>query len=256
MRVEVITFLPVRTPRKDTLFDLGGLVDRLLGAGVRNGDILVVSSKFIAVSEGRVVDLASVVPSDSAITTSGNLGISPELCELVIRESDEVIGGVTGFMLALKEGLLTPNAGIDKSNIQHGKVVLYPRSPLESAVALVEEIRFRRGVAIGVVVSDSRLMPTRKGTVGVALAAVGLEAIADLRGKPDLFGNVLKVTSQAIADDLCSGAQVVMGEANESIPIVLVRGLGASEGRVYRMSSFAVDPDQCVYMRSLGYHAR
>ena len=84
-------------------------------------------------------------------------------------------------MLTLKEGLLTPNAGIDKSNIEHGKVVLYPRSPLESATALVDEMRFRRGVEIGVVVSDSRLMPTRKGTVGVALAAAGMEAH---RGSP------------------------------------------------------------------------
>jgi F420-0:gamma-glutamyl ligase len=83
-----------------------------------------------------------------------------------------------------------------------------------------------------------------------------MEAIVDLRGKPDLFGNVLKVTSQAIADDLCSGAQVVMGEADESVPNVLVSGLTASAGKAYRMSSFAVDPEQCVYMRSLGYHAR
>lgn len=252
----MISFVPIRSPRRSAPFNLGELVDRLVGMELRDGDILVVSSKFIAVSEGRVVDLESVVPSRRAASVSKRVGISPELCELVIRESDDVIGGVTGFMLALKEGLLTPNAGIDKSNVEHGKVVLYPRNPLESAKALVEEVRFRRGVEIGVVVSDSRLMPTRKGTVGVALAAAGMEAIVDLRGKPDLFGNVLKVTSQAIADDLCSGAQVVMGEANESIPIVMVRGLTTSPGRSYQMSSFAVDPEQCVYMRSLGYRAR
>jgi len=252
----VITFLPIRTARKSAPFNLGRLVDRLVGSELMDGDILVVSSKFIAVSEGRVVDLETVVPSARAAAVSRRLNISPELCELVIRESDDVIGGVAGFMLTLKEGLLTPNAGIDKSNIEHGKVVLYPRSPLESAIALVEEARFRRGVEIGVVVSDSRLMPTRKGTVGVALAAAGMEAIVDLRGKQDLFGNVLKVTSQAIADDLCSGAQVVMGEADESAPLILVRGLATSTGKSYRMSSFAVDPEQCVYMRSLGYRAR
>ena len=229
---------------------------RSVGSELLDGDILVVSSKFIAISEGRVVDLETVVPSDYATSVSRKLDIPPELCELVIRESDDVVGGVSGFMLTLKEGLLTPNAGIDKSNIEHGKVVLYPRSPLESATALVEEMRFRRGVEIGVVVSDSRLMPTRKGTVGVALAAAGMEAIVDLRGRADLFGNVLKVTSQAVADDLCSGAQIVMGEADESVPIVLVRGLATSAGRSYRMSSFAVDPEQCVYMRSLGYRAR
>jgi len=235
---------------------LAELVDESVGLELLDGDILVVSSKFIAVSEGRVVALGTVVPSDLAARLAKRLNISPELCELVIRESDDVIGGVSGFMLTLKEGLLTPNAGIDKSNIEHGKVVLYPRDPFESASALVEEMRFRRGVEIGVVVSDSRLMPTRKGTVGVALAAAGMDAIVDLRGKPDLFGNVLKVTSQAVADDLCSGAQVVMGEANESVPVVLVRGLMTNAGRGYRMSSFAVDPEQCVYMRSLGYRAR
>lgn len=248
--------MPVRTPRKGAPFNLGELVDEVVGAELQDGDVLVVSSKFIAVSEGRVVDLDTVVPGDYAASESKRLNIPPALCELIVRESDDTIGGVSGFMLTLKEGLLTPNAGIDKSNIEHGKVVLYPRNPLESAVALLDEMKFRRGVEIGVVVSDSRLMPTRKGTVGVALAAAGVEAIVDLRGKPDLFGNLLKVTSQAIADDLCSGAQIVMGEANESVPIVLVRGLNAGRGRDYGMSSFAVDPEQCVYMRSLGYRAR
>lgn len=250
-----VTFVPIKTPRKSASFNLGEQVDRSVGAELRDGDVLVVSSKFIAISEGRTVELGKVVPSDYAASLSKGLNMPPELCELVIRESDEMVGGVSGFMLTLKEGLLTPNAGIDKSNVEHGKVVLYPRNPLESANNLVEEMRFRRGVDIGVVVSDSRLMPTRKGTVGVALAAAGIEAIVDLRGKPDLFGNVLRVTSQAIADDLCSGAQVVMGEANESVPIVLVRGLGIKAGLGYRMSSFAVDPEQCVYMRSLGYRA-
>lgn len=251
-----ISFTPVRTPRKSVPFALGELVDRAVGGRLVDGDILVVSSKFMAVSEGRVVDLGTVVPGEDALSQSKRLGMPPELCELVIRESDEVIGGVSGFLLALREGLLTPNAGIDKSNVEHGNVVLYPRRPLESAVSLVEEMRFRRGVEVGVVVSDSRLMPTRRGTVGVALAAAGMEAIVDLRGRSDLFGNVLKVTSQAVADDLCSGAQVVMGEANESVPIVLVRGVGGSVGRRYPMSSFSVDPEQCMYMRSLGYRAR
>ncbi len=256
MIVSAITFVGVKTSRKSAPFNLGGLVDRHLGAELQDGDILVVSSKFIAVSEGRMIELRTVIPGEHAASLSRRLNMPPELCELVIRESDDIVGGVSGFMLTLKEGLLTPNAGIDKSNVEHGKVVLYPRSPLESAKALLEEVRFRRGVEIGVVVSDSRLMPTRKGTVGVALAAAGLEAILDVRGRQDLFGNVLRVTSQAIADDLCSGAQVVMGEADESVPIVLVRGLRTAAGRAYGMSSFAVDPEQCVYMRSLGYRAR
>jgi coenzyme F420-0:L-glutamate ligase / coenzyme F420-1:gamma-L-glutamate ligase len=251
-----VTFEAVRMARKSHLFNLGELVDAAIGSELRDGDVLVISSKFVAVSEGRVVALGTVCPTDRAVSESKRLNMPPELCELVIRESDGVIGGVSGFVLAIKEGLLTPNAGIDKSNVEGGKVVLYPRDPFGSARALVEEVRFSRGVEIGVVVSDSRLMPTRRGTVGVALAAAGFEAILDDRGKRDLFGNVLKVTSQAIADDVCSGAQVLMGEAAESVPVVVVRGLATDGGQGYPMSSFAVNPEQCVYMRSLGYRAR
>jgi coenzyme F420-0:L-glutamate ligase len=180
--------------------------------------------------------------------------VPPELCELIIQESDQILGGVKGFVLALKNGLFTPNAGIDKSNIEHGRVVLYPADPLRSAVGLVESIRSRRGVRVGAVVSDSRLMPTRMGTTGVALAAIGFQAIRDMRGKPDLFGNPLKVTRQAIADDLCSGAQLLMGEADEATPIVVVRGLDVSVlGEFsYSMKDFAVPIDQDVFVQSLG----
>ena len=83
---------------------------------------------------------------------------------------------------------------------------------------IVDEMEFRRGIRIAVIICDSRLMPTRKGTTGVALASSGLEAVLDLRGKEDLFGNILRVTSQAIADDLCSAAQLVMGESTRERP--------------------------------------
>lgn len=248
-------FTPIRAPRMSSVFQLVDLIDDLVGDKLRNGDVLVVSSKFVAVSEGRILKLDSVKYSEYARELSRRYGISPELCELIVRESDEIVGGVMGFILTIKDGLITPNAGIDKSNVEQGKVVLYPRRPLDSASSIVEAIKFRHGVDIGVVVSDSRLMPTRKGTTGVALAAAGLEAILDLRGRLDLFGNVLRVTSQAIADDLCSGAQLVMGEANEGTPIVLVRGLKRTLVRnvKYPSVSFSIRSDQCVYMRSLGY---
>ena len=231
------------------------VIDGLLGTLLRRGDVLVISSKFIAISEGRIVSLGSVRPSTRACELSRKYEVPAELCELVIQESDLIIGGVPGFILTLWNGLLTPNAGIDKSNIEPGRVVLYPKDPLASASRIVDEMRERRGVRIGVVVSDSRLTPTRMGTVGVALAAVGLEAIRDMRGHPDLFGSPLKVTRQAIADDLCAGAQVVMGEADESTPIVLVRGLptaGFEEMR-FAPNDFAVPVEQCVFMGSLGY---
>ena len=254
----MITLSPIRTERRSGSFKLIDLVDGLVGRKLRDGDILVASSKFIAISEGRVLSLSSVKPTSYAKELSSRFNIPAQLCELIVRESDEILGGVIGFILASKDGLLSPNAGIDRSNIEPGRVVLYPRDPLESASALVDAMEFRHGVRIGVVVSDSRLMPTRRGTTGVALAAAGLEAVLDLRGKQDLFGNILRVTSQAIADDLCSAAQLVMGESDEATPFVLVRGVedGLVGKAKYSMSNFSVRSDQCVYMRSLGYSPR
>lgn len=251
----MITFTPVRTGRRSSSFDINQLIEELVGDQLKDGDVLVMSSKFLAISEGRVVSLDSVSPSARARQLSRKYEVQPELCELIMNESDEIIGGVPGFILAVKDGLLAPNAGIDKSNIEHGRVVLYPKDPVRSAQRIVDDVKLRRGVRIGMVISDSRLMPTRIGTVGVALAAVGIEAVRDRRGEPDLFGNPLKVTRQAIADDLCSAAQLLMGEASEGTPVVLVRGLDSAllGEKGYSTKDFAIPTDQCVYMRSLGY---
>ena len=254
----MLTFTPFRTTRRSSAFDLSELIDELVGDQIGENDVLVISSKFVAISEGRIVSLSSAKPSSRAIELSKKFEVQAELCELILQESDLIIGGVPGFILTLWNGLLTPNAGIDKSNIEHGRVVLYPKNPHESAARIAGEVRNRRGVRIGVVISDSRLTPTRMGTVGVALAAVGVQAVRDMRGHPDLFGNPLKVTRQAIADDLCSGAQLVMGEADEATPIVLVRGLEAAkaEGGSFAPKDFAIPIEQCVFMGSLGYPHR
>jgi coenzyme F420-0:L-glutamate ligase/coenzyme F420-1:gamma-L-glutamate ligase len=251
----MLTLWPVKAPRSSARFDLVGLIERLLGGRLKDGDVLVISSKFLAISEGRTVPLKGVRPTVKAKELARSYHLDAGLCELVLRESDLVIGGISGFLLTLREGLLTPNAGIDKSNIQHGRVVLYPRRASSSAERIREAIKFDMGVEVAIVVCDSRLMPTRRGTVGVALASSGLEAVLDLRGKNDLFGNVLRVTSQAIADDLSSSAQLLMGESDEGVPIVLVRGLSTRllRDRNYPASRFSIPIGECVYMRSLGY---
>ena len=249
---------PVVADRASARFNISRTIDELVGEEIRDGDVLVISSKYIAISEGRVVPLNGVTPSVEARSMGRLYRMSPRLCELILRESDFVVGGIPGFVLASRDGLLTPNAGIDKSNIEHGKVVLYPRRPEESADRIREAIRFSRGVEVAVVVCDSRLMPTRRGTTGVALASSGLESIVDLRGRKDLFGKKLKVTSQAIADDLSSAAELILGESNESVPIVLVRGLNQRMlgHRTYSPMDFGVDAQGCVYLRSLGFSPR
>ena len=246
---------PVIVRPKSSRFDIVSLIEEKLGGHLRDGDVLVISSKFVAVSEGRVVKLSSVKAGQRAEQMAAENGMDERLCELVLRESDEIVGGIPGFVLASKDGLLTPNAGIDKSNVRHGSVVLYPRRPELSAWRIREALKFSRGVSVGVVICDSRLSPTRRGTTGVAVASSGIEAVLDMRGRKDLFGNVLKVTSQSVADDLSSAAEILMGESDEATPIVLVRGLGRRllRNTEYGGRRFSIPMDEDVYLRSLGY---
>jgi coenzyme F420-0:L-glutamate ligase len=254
----LLTLTSVAAPAKSSRFDVVKFIDEKVGSRLKDGDVLVISSKFVAVSEGRVVKLGGVRAGKKAKELATRYRMDPRLCELVVRESDEVIGGIPGFLLTSKDGLLTPNAGIDKSNVRHGKVVLYPRRPEESARRIREGLRFSRGVSVGVVICDSRLAPTRRGTTGVAVAASGIEAVLDMRGRSDLFGNVLKVTSQGVADDLSSAAEILMGESDEATPVVLVRGLERKLLREteYPGKRFAIPMDECVFLRSLGYSGR
>ena len=254
----MLTLIPVETQAKSSGFDVVQLIEEKLGSRLRDGDLLVISSKFVAVSEGRVVRLRSVKAGEEAKALAARHHMDARFCELVLRESDEIIGGIPGFVLATKDGLLGPNAGIDKSNVKHGTVVLYPRRPEVSAWRIREALKFSLGVSIGVIICDSRLSPTRRGTTGVAVASSGIEAIVDMRGRKDLFGNVLKVTAQGVADDLSSAAEVLMGESDEATPIVLVRGLkaGLLKDAQYAGKQFAIPIDECVYLRSLGYSGR
>jgi len=247
--------MPVVVRPKNSRFDIVSLIEERLGGRLREGDILVISSKFVAVSEGRVVRLSSVRAENKAKRLAVKNRMDERLCELVLRESDEIVGGIPGFVLASKDGVLTPNAGIDKSNVKHGSVVLYPRRPELSAWRIREALKFSRGVSVGVVICDSRLSPTRRGTTGVAVASSGIEAVLDMRGRKDLFGNVLKVTSQSVADDLSSAAEILMGESDEATPIVLARGLNRKllKNAEYGGRKFSIPMDEDVYLRSLHY---
>jgi coenzyme F420-0:L-glutamate ligase / coenzyme F420-1:gamma-L-glutamate ligase len=252
----LLMLTPVVVRPRSSTFDIVSLIEERLGGRLRDGDVLVISSKFVAVSEGRVVKLGSVRAGQRAKQLAAENRMDERLCELVLRESDEIVGGIPGFVLASKDGLLTPNAGIDKSNVRHGSVVLYPRRPELSAWRIREALKFSLGVSVAVVICDSRLSPTRRGTTGVAVASSGIEAVLDMRGREDLFGNVLKVTSQSVADDLSSAAEIVMGESDEATPIVLIRGLSRRllKNTEYGGRRFSIPMDECVYLRSLGYY--
>lgn len=250
-----VEFIPIRVTPKKNSFDLvKAILDSIdeNGQSIKDGDILVISSKFVALSEGRVVKLSRVKPRSEAKMLAKKFHLPSPLAELVLREADEILGGAPGFILTAKEGALLANAGIDRSNVPKGYGMLHPKDPFHKAEQLRKKLLIRTGKKLGIVISDSRLMPTRRGTTGIALAVSGFEPVKDERGKRDLFGNVMKVTQRAIADDISAGAHLIMGEADEAIPIVIVRNtrIKMVDEPIDRRR-MGISHEECLYIRGL-----
>ncbi len=246
-----LSVIPIRVEKKQTSFDLyQSIVSSLGNVILENGDVLVVSSKYISNSQNRLIDLEKVRPSTDALVLSKKYQLGSKFSEVILRESDSIFGGIAGFVLTSSDNVLAPNAGIDKSNVKKGTVILYPDNPYLIAEQLRRKILLNLGVSVGVIIVDSRLMPTRVGTSGVAIACAGLEPVQDMRAQKDLDGNPLKVTMQATADNLATIANHKMGEGSESTPIAIVKNSGARlTARKISPTEMAISSDLCVYVR-------
>lgn len=194
------------------------------GISLAEGDILVVAHKIVSKAEGRVVRLDKVQPSARALELSRQLGKDPCLLEIILRESRRIIrmGGVT-IIVETHHGFICANAGVDLSNVGLGQVALLPLDPDRSAKEIREEIRRLGGVAPGVIISDSFGRPWRMGTVDVAVGVSGLKPLKDYRGEKDLYGYELKASVAALADELASAAELVMGKKGK-VPVAIIRG--------------------------------
>ncbi len=251
-----LTVLPVKSTLKKTEFDLfASLVTDLENSNIipSNGDVLVISSKYVANSQGRVLEYNKVVPSSDAEKIGKRFRMKPNMAEIILRESDVIFGGIPGFVITSSDNIMAPNAGIDKSNTKNGTIVLYPNEPYLVAEHLRRKFILKYNVHLGIIIADSRLMPGRVGTVGVAISCAGIEPTSDLRGERDLYGNSLKVTFQAVADDLASIANLKMGEGSDATPCVLIRDSDARlTDRKIGENEMAIHYEQCVYVRGLG----
>ena len=247
---------PIKSSLKTDVFDLFESLGKDLENSSmipQNGDVIVISSKYVANSQGRLVKYQNVFPSSEAETVAKKFGLKQKIAEVILRESDVIFGGIPGFVITSSDYIMAPNAGIDKSNAESGTIILYPVDPYRVAEQLRRKFLLTFEVHVGVIIIDSRLMPARNGTVGVAIACAGIEPISDLRGKKDLHGNPLKVTFQAVADNLASIANLQMGEGNEAIPAALIRDAGVKlTERKIREDEMAISYEQCVYVRGLG----
>ena len=216
-------------------------------AGIRNGDIFVLAESMVATAEGRVVALDTITPSEQAKEYAARYDMDPRTAEVVLQESDEVVGGIPHFLLCMKGGTLLPNAGVDGSNAPRGCLVPLPADPDASALRIRKEIERQTVRKVAVIIADSRTHAMRSGCSGVAIGCAGIISVIDDRGRSDLFGNTLEVTKRAIADNIASAAELVMGEADEGVPAAIVRGLGLpiSDDAAGIES---IDASECLFM--------
>ena len=199
------------------------------GEQLRDGDIVVLAQKIVSKAEGRYVRLADVTPSARANELAQAARKDPRVVELMLQESREVMRHRPDVIVVEHRlGFVLANAGIDASNLEPAgddeRVLLLPRDPDGSAAAIRDRMEKATGARLGVIINDSLGRAWRNGTVGTALGASGLPTLLDLRGKPDLHGRTLRSTEVGVADEVAAAASLLMGQADEGRPIVIVRG--------------------------------
>jgi len=224
--------------RDDNLADI--LVKSLHDTEIelKDGDILVIAQKIVSKAEGRMVNLATVVPSQPALELAEQTQKDARMVELILQESKEVIRTRIGTIIVEHRlGFVCANAGIDHSNVDsplpmgegsgvraEDWVLLLPQDPDLSAERLRDMIKSKTGKRVGILIIDSHGRAWRNGTVGVAIGVAGMPALEDLRGIQDLFGFTLRITQVGVADELAAAASLMMGQAAEGTPVVHVRG--------------------------------
>ena len=214
--------------------DLAGIVlNALQKAGIvlLGGDIIVITQKVVSKAEGRLVNLADVLPSQEARELARRSHKDPRVVEMVLRESSQVLRVRPGVIIVEHRlGFVCANAGIDHSNVRgeggepEDWVLLLPESSNASAQALRQHLEGATGASLGVLIIDSHGRAWRLGTVGTTIGLAGLPGVADLRGHPDLFDYRLQTTEVGVADELAAAASLVMGQAAEATPVVHARG--------------------------------
>ncbi|HXR87778.1 MAG TPA: coenzyme F420-0:L-glutamate ligase [Stellaceae bacterium] len=225
-----LTDLPLVKPGDDLAAVLVAALERRIGKLLTTGDVLVVAQKIVSKAEGRYVDLARVEPGAEALRLARESDKDPRLVQVILDESRRIVRHRPGVLIVEHRlGYVMANAGIDRSNIDptmgEEPVLLLPRNPDASAAALREKLAAHFGIAPAVIISDSFGRAWRVGTTGTALGAAGLPSLVDLRGHDDLYGRTLRVTEVGFADEIAAAASLLMGQADEALPAVLVRGL-------------------------------
>jgi len=254
LEVVAIPGIPLIGPGEDLASSIAQAFSRA-DFRLRDGDVLVVTSKVVSRAEGRFVDLSRVEPSSGAVALAREVGKDPRVVELILRESTYLSRKTPGALIVRHRlGFISANAGIDVSNAQPVQpssgsgpwALLLPEAPDRSAANIRRILESANGASVGVVISDSFGRPFRLGTVGAAIGCAGLPPLWDRRGERDLYGRVLENTITALADQVAACADLVAGQADEGRAVVLVRGLRFYPSELPAKTLYR-PPDEDVY---------
>jgi coenzyme F420-0:L-glutamate ligase/coenzyme F420-1:gamma-L-glutamate ligase len=229
LRIFAVPGIPEVTAGTDLAELIAGAV-ATAGMAIEAGDVFVIAQKVVSKAEGAVVSLSSVVPSSLAVEWAAAHGKDAALIEVILSESHRIVRMDRGVIISeTRHGFVCANAGVDASNVPAGTVTLLPHDPDASAARLQAALSERLGCAVATIVSDTFGRPWREGVVNVALGVAGLQPLLDYRGVHDRFGRLLQSTIVAIADELASAAELVMGKITNT-PVVIVRGAAEWSG--------------------------
>jgi coenzyme F420-0:L-glutamate ligase/coenzyme F420-1:gamma-L-glutamate ligase len=196
------------------------------GIQIQPDDVIVVTHVVVSKAEGNIVNLEKVRPSQRAKEIAAQTNKDPALVQVILEETKDIVRiGQNSIITETVSGIVCANAGVDRSNVAGDKnVVPLPKNPNVSAQNIRAEIKRLSGVDVAVIVSDTHGRPFRMGEINIAVGVAGFVPIRDRRGEKDLFGYVLRIKQTAIADELASAAELVIGQADEGIPAAIIRG--------------------------------
>jgi coenzyme F420-0:L-glutamate ligase/coenzyme F420-1:gamma-L-glutamate ligase len=226
--VQLIQITPIQISNEILLHnDLGVIILEAIDRSqieVQNGDILVVTHKIVSKAEGRIVELDSIKPSTKAISMAKEHDKDPRIMELILKESSQILRAKNGIIISeTRHGFVCANAGVDQSNVKGDTVVLLPLAPDESAERIRCVVKKKVGKEVAVIITDTFGRTFRNGQTNVAIGIAGINPIKSYIGTYDMYGRKLRVTEIAVADEIASASELVMGKA-EGTPVAIIRG--------------------------------
>ena len=210
----------------DNLAELISNAAKKQGTPLQENDIIVVTHVVVSKAEGNIINLDEVTPSEKAKEIAQQTSKDPALIEVILKETKEIVRiGQNSIITETNSGIVCANAGVDRSNVSGDRnVVPLPKNPNASAQNIRQGVKQLTGVNVAIIISDTHGRPFRLGEINVAVGVAGIKPIRDRRGEKDLFEYVLRIKQTAIADELSSAAELVIGQANEGIPAAIIRG--------------------------------